>query len=380
MSPHQEWKILISVNPKRCRRCGEWSSSRESDVCGHCHRLAPFFPISFVIIFALAFIGLRLISNAPAGWLRFVGWVLALFFGFTTFLEICDIVKGLPAEFKPKTKLEGIDLLKSILQYDSIEEIKSAATRLAKLPDPLTTPVAQAILAAFGDFTDDIRIKYLKKNQDESILAELAAHDIKHKTALAAVDCISTAKHLKLIALNAMTYAVAKAALSKLIDSQNIEEVAMGSHFPEIQIAAVDRLDSDEARLRIVFNHKDHKTQSSAVRKIRDLESLLSILERHESPLICQMAEANIQDPAVLMKAEEIRAARARKDEEERRKREAEKCRHHFIWVDRSGILCFVCGRPISSNLVSEDRGRICQKCSMAFHVECKASFDSMNR
>lgn len=47
-------------------------------------------------------------------------------------------------------------------------------------------------------------------------------------------------------------------------------------------------------------------------------------------------------------------------------------CIHHFSWVTQSGLRCDVCGKAISAQMVSEDRGKVCQKCGLAVHVNCQ--------
>ena len=49
-----------------------------------------------------------------------------------------------------------------------------------------------------------------------------------------------------------------------------------------------------------------------------------------------------------------------------------EKCRHHFIWITRLGAKCEVCRQPISAELVSEERGKYCDFCGFAIHVNCQ--------
>jgi hypothetical protein len=47
-------------------------------------------------------------------------------------------------------------------------------------------------------------------------------------------------------------------------------------------------------------------------------------------------------------------------------------CRHHFRWITSPGQTCEVCRRAISSDMVSEQRGKGCQHCGYAVHANCQ--------
>jgi len=287
-----------------------------------------------------------LITHVKAGWLRSVGWAFLIICALTGLGLLFLLAKGLPSEFRPIKKLSGLDLLRSILREDSIEEKEAAAGRLSKLPAPLSSPEAQAVWIAFSKGPEPARLSAMDSLKDETILAELASAEIDSKIALAAVQHISAAEPLKSVAIQAKRLDAAQAALAKLNDRHDLEEIATRSQLPEVQLAAVGLLDTDEARLRyalthedhslvsqvveeikddryledITFKHKDPMIQTMAVKKVRDPARLLSIWEHHPSPQIRQSAETNIRDPEAIKQLEEKKAAQARQKEEERRK------------------------------------------------------------
>jgi len=60
-------------------------------------------------------------------------------------------------------------------------------------------------------------------------------------------------------------------------------------------------------------------------------------------------------------------------DISERREVITEKpCTHIFTWITRPGLRCFVCKGPINAQLVSGARGKVCQECGLAVHVDCQ--------
>lgn len=47
-------------------------------------------------------------------------------------------------------------------------------------------------------------------------------------------------------------------------------------------------------------------------------------------------------------------------------------CTHHFSFISQSGQRCRVCQQPVSPDMLSENRGKLCQKCGVAVHVNCQ--------
>jgi hypothetical protein len=48
-------------------------------------------------------------------------------------------------------------------------------------------------------------------------------------------------------------------------------------------------------------------------------------------------------------------------------------CRHQFQWITARGLDCVVCHRPVSHELVSDDRGKHCSQCGLVIHVRCQS-------
>ena len=292
--PEWEWRTIVSANPERCRKCGRRKGETDP-ICRACgaglNWLESLVLGTFFLLLTVGSFGAVIYADEATH--RLIGGAIGLFWAFILLglvhvsIDRFTATKRLPAGFIPLGKVGAVELWDDIVGHDSEKQRSEAVGELERRVDSLQTPVALAMIGAFGSDSWE-RVDAIERLEDQKLLARIAVRELDESAGMSVVWRLSDEKALSEVAVAGRHLGVCRAALTKVQDEASIYEVAQKAWYDEVRQDAVKNLHDGDMLASIVLEDDDPQLRSLAVPKLRDQAALEMIARTHPQAQVCR--------------------------------------------------------------------------------------------